>query len=380
MKRTFSGMWIVVVLTVLWLGTQVATAEQQPAGKPLIQMAILLDTSGSMSGLINQARTQIWKVVNEFATTRKDGEIPQLEVALYEYGKSSLPQAEGYIRMILPLTTDLDRVSEELFALRTNGGSEFCGMVIKRAADDLEWSGSNEDLKVLFIAGNEPFTQGPVSYREACRAAAGRGIGVNTIHCGSEQAGINGKWKEGAVLADGSYMCINKNRQVVHISAPQDKKIAELGIELNSTYVPYGAAGEAGEQRQVAQDVNAVNNAATGAHVQRMIVKANAQYRNAHWDLVDAMREGKVNLEELDTKTLPKNMQAMTLDEQRSYVETQARKRAEIRERINHLNAEREKYVARKRKELAKSGEQTLDQAMLSALRAQATAKGFKTE
>ncbi len=136
--------------------------------KPRVQMAILLDTSGSMSGLIDQARTELWAIVNEFITAKRDGQAPELRVALYEYGKSSLPASEGYIRMIVPLTMDLDKISEELFALKTNGGSEYCGWVIKEATAALQWSGAPEDLKVIFIAGNEPFTQGKVKYQKAC--------------------------------------------------------------------------------------------------------------------------------------------------------------------------------------------------------------------
>jgi len=94
--------------------------------KPVIQVAILLDTSGSMDGLIDQTRKQLWRVVNELAIAKKDGHSPNLQVALYEYGNDGLPAEKGYIRRVLPLTTDLDRVSEELFALRTNGGSEYC--------------------------------------------------------------------------------------------------------------------------------------------------------------------------------------------------------------------------------------------------------------
>jgi len=380
MKRTFKGIGIAVGLVALWLGAHTAPGEPRTADKPLIQMAILLDTSSSMSGLINQARSQIWTVVNEFATTKKDGEIPRLEVGLYEYGKSSLPAKEGYMRMILPLTTDLDRVSQELFALGTRGGAEFCGMVIDRATKNLQWSSSNEDMKVIFIAGNERFTQGNVDYQKACKAAVSRGIVVNTIHCGSENAGISGKWKDGALLADGSFICINMNRRVVHIDAPQDERIAELGIELNSTYVPYGSAGQAGKQRQTAQDSNAAKHAASGAHVQRMVTKANAQYSNAGWDLVDAVREGAVKVGELDEEALPEKLQAMTTEERKAYVEEQAQKRARIQEQINQLNSERQKYVAEKRRELEESGEKTLDDAIIAALRKQVAAKGFQTE
>ena len=42
----------------------------------VIQMAILLDTSGSMEGLIEQAKTQLWKIVNEMALAKKHGKVP----------------------------------------------------------------------------------------------------------------------------------------------------------------------------------------------------------------------------------------------------------------------------------------------------------------
>ena len=96
---------------------------------PYVELVICLDTSGSMSGLIEQAKMQLWKIVNEMATAKRGKRSPLLEVALYEYGKSSIPASQGYIKMLVPLTTDLDRISEELFKLRTNGGSEYCGMV-----------------------------------------------------------------------------------------------------------------------------------------------------------------------------------------------------------------------------------------------------------
>src|SRR5689334_25304780 len=106
-------------------------AEPAPPAKadqaPVVQIAILLDTSGSMEGLLEQAKGQLWRIVNEFINAKQDGQRPDLEVALYEYGKSSLPSASGWIRRIVPLTNDLDKISEELFQLKTNGGDEYCG-------------------------------------------------------------------------------------------------------------------------------------------------------------------------------------------------------------------------------------------------------------
>ena len=95
--------------------------------KPKIQLAILLDTSSSMNGLIDQTRNQLWQVVNEFSKAEQNGVKPSLEVAVYEYGNSRLSASNGYIRQVSGLTGELDAVSEALFSLTTNGGSEYCG-------------------------------------------------------------------------------------------------------------------------------------------------------------------------------------------------------------------------------------------------------------
>src|SRR6185369_15587855 len=241
---------------------------------PLVQIAVLLDTSGSMEGLIEQAKGQLWKIVNEFLKAKQDGQTPEVQVALYEYGKSSLSSESGWIRQIQPLSTDLDKISEDLFALKTNGGEEYCGWVIKEAVANLAWSSDPHVYRAILIAGNEPFTQGPVNYAESCKAAIAKGIIVNTIHCGTEAEGINGKWQDGALLADGKYMVIDQNSAVVHIEAPQDKEIARLGVELNGTYIAYGASGKTAARRQAAQDVNAMSLApAAAAPVERAITK-----------------------------------------------------------------------------------------------------------
>src|SRR6185369_13747376 len=162
MRSSISGLLCLLLIASIGLRAEetkaVATDSLQP--RPLVQMAILLDTSSSMDGLIDQARTQLWRVVNEFITATRDGKKPELQVALYEYGKPTLGQESGFIRQVVPLTTDLDKVSQELFGLKTNGGDEYCGWVIRTAVEQLSWSKSNKDLKVIFIAGNEPFTQG----------------------------------------------------------------------------------------------------------------------------------------------------------------------------------------------------------------------------
>ncbi|MBI3466897.1 MAG: VWA domain-containing protein [Planctomycetes bacterium] len=355
----------------------IAANPSNPGTKrPQVQLALLLDTSNSMDGLIEQAKSELWRIVNELIAARQNGVAPELHVALYEYGNNGLSKESGWIRMVSPLTTDLDKISEELFKLRTNGGQEYCGQVIQRAVKDLSWSTSGDALKMIVIAGNEPFSQGPVDYRKACKAAIAKGIMVNTIHCGP---GIPEDWREGALLADGKAMNIDQNQKVVHVDAPQDKEIARLGEELNKTYVAFGKEGQAGLSRQAAQDANAVNQS-VGSAVERSRSKANAFYCNDSWDLVDAVCNNKVDLTKLKDDDLPENLKKMSLDERRAYIDSQLKCRHEIQAQVNELHKQRQAYVTEKTKELAKKGDKTLDQAIIGAIRAQATGKKFSFE
>src|SRR5262249_26981284 len=152
-----------------------------------------------------QAKSQLWTIVQQFAKAKKHGQTPVLRVALFEYGNTRLPASEGYIRQVVPLTDDLDKISECLFGLTTSGGDEYCGQVIDEALKRLDWSKEAGGFKAIFIAGNEPFTQGPVSYRDACKRAIEHGVVVNTIHCGDSGTGVEGKWQDGAQLAEGEF-------------------------------------------------------------------------------------------------------------------------------------------------------------------------------
>ena len=366
--------FVLIVVLVIFLGLLPAREKSRQS---VIQMVILLDTSGSMEGLIEQAKTQLWKIVNEMALAKKNGKVPRLLVGLYEYGKSTIPASEGYLRMLVPLSEDLDRISEELFKLKTNGGQEYCGKVIRAATRGLQWSQNNSDYKVVFIAGNEPFTQGDVDYKTACRSAIEKGIVVNTIFCGNYEQGIRTFWKDGADLADGKYMNIDQNQKIVHISAPQDKAIVKLGQELNQTYIAYGKAGKGKKERQKRQDKNALS-VNEEVMVQRSVAKSSPQYSNATWDMVDAVKEGKVKIEDMKEEDLPEELKKMNKRERVEYVNKLKKKREDIQTKINKLNREREKYVTQKRKEI--SDELTLDEVLVKAIKEQASKKNYKFE
>lgn len=342
-----------------------AAGEDSPRSEarvPRVQIAILLDNSGSMSGLLNQARTQLWRTVNELAGAKQRGRPVRLELALYEYGNG--------VRRISPFTTDLDKVSSELFSLDIRGGDEYCGQVIQAAIRELEWSGDPDDLKLIYIAGNEPFTQGPVDYRQAIAQAKRKGVVVNTIHCGGDEP----TWRDGAVVAGGNFLMINHNAQVAQLTAPQDAELARLGAELNKTYLAYGAMGADSAVRQKRQD-QAAASAAPAAAAERAVAKSSSLYVNSTWDLVDALKDGTVALEKLKEEELPPELRGRSEADRKAFVAQKQKERAEIQKQIADLNEERKKHLAEEAKK--KPAEMSFDSEMLKSVRAQGQARAY---
>ena len=353
------------------------TPAKPATDAPVVQLAILLDTSGSMDGLIEQAKTQLWAIVNQFATAKVQGVKPRLEVSLYQYGNDGLEQQGGYVQMILGLTDDLDAVSQKLFALQTNGGSEFCGTAIQHAATNLNWSNNPHDLKMIVIAGNEPFTQGSVNYQESVPAAVKKGIIVNTIFCGGREEGVTTNWEDGAKLGEGAFSNIDQSAPIPSIEAPQDAELARLSSLINTTYLAFGRDGEARQRMQTANDA-AASTAAPAVAAERAATKASDLYQNSRWDLVDASKDGTIKLEEMKDEDLPEEMRKMTKEERVAFVKAKAEERAKIQEQIATLANARDAYIAEKRKELSAAEAPTFGEALLKAIRDQGTKKGYE--
>jgi hypothetical protein len=345
--------------------------------KGKIQVALLLDTSNSMDGLIDQAKSQLWKMVNKLAAAKKNEDYTDIEIALFEYGNDQLEMGEGYIRMVSSLSKDVDGLSEQLFKLKTNGGSEYCGWVIGDALKNLKWSDDDNDLRLIIIAGNEPFDQGPKDFKETCKDAAKKGIVINTVHCGDWQTGIQTHWKEGAEIGKGKYLNIEQDRKVIHIRTPYDDQMYQLNIRINKTYIGYGAVGAQKKERQTKQDSNAAEYGASNV-ASRTAYKAKAQYSNADWDAVDAFKADSTAVSKWKTEDLPEEMKKMSEKERKGYIEKLKRERDVISKEIQETEKKIQEFTT---KELQKSGESmTLDKVMQEAVVEQAKVKGFMFE
>ncbi len=347
---------------------------------PVVQLALLLDTSSSMSGLIDQAKTQLWQVVNEFVAAKQEGKAPVVQVALIEYGNNGLSPDDRWVQTVQPLTRDLDALSQSLFSLRAatrSGSSEYCGTAIMKAAKSLDWHSSSQIYKAVFIAGNESFAQGDISPNRACLAAIQRGVIVNTVFCGAEAEGIRLGWKEGALRSDGEYLHIDHNQAVAQIAAPQDEAIVSLNRALNDTYVAFGLEADANKANQLAQDANA-GGVAVSNLAARARTKASANYFNASWDIVDASLQEDFHWDGLDEESLPAELRELSTEELKAYVSRKREERERLQQEILDLTRTRENFVADKRRELGE--DRTLGSAVAEVVRRQASTKGVRFE
>lgn len=354
MKQLFSSLSAICLLTFQTIA-QVNPAIVPPPPARKVQVAILFDTSNSMDGLIDQAKSRIWNIVNEMSSLRYQGQAPSIEIALYDYGNSNLTVESDYVRQQVALTTDLDLISEKLFGLTTNGGNEYCGAVIKQSMQDLSWSSDPLDLKMIYIAGNEPFNQGSVAYKEVCATAATKNIFVNTIYCGNYDQGIKEFWKDCATIAKGDYFNIDSDKAVVHIATPFDSTINLYNDSLNKTYLGYGNLGSVKKMSQVKEDSNAEFQSPS-SKTERAIVKSKGAYKNESWDLIDAVEAGTKDITVMKEEELPDEFKGKTDEEKKALIEQKKIEREKYQIKINELAKIRQEFIAEEMKKKAEAG------------------------
>ncbi len=354
-------------------------ADPQPDGvstadNTRVQVALLLDTSNSMDGLIDQAKSRLWNIINTLTTLKYKGKAPIVEIALYEYGNDGISASADYIRRVTPFTTDLDLISEKLFSLRTNGGNEYCGAVIGQATKKLEWGHNAADMKLIYIAGNEPFNQGSTSYKESISEALRQNIYVNTIFCGEKREGIETFWKDGADRGKGKFFNIDSDQKVRFIETPYDARIQACNERLNKTYVSYGARGAEKKYSQETQDRNA-QSMSSANYAERAVSKSKGAYKNDSWDLVDKVKEDKDAVAKLKKEDLPEEYKGKERREIEKLVAEKTKEREAIQKEIAGLAQQREAYIEQENKKT--KTEDDLGQAINTSILELAKVKGY---
>jgi Mg-chelatase subunit ChlD len=354
-----------------------------PAGEKTLEMVFVLDTTGSMGGLIEGAKQRVWGIINEVMQTPAH---PNVRVGLVAYRD----HGDQYVTQVLPLTNDLDKVYTTLMEFRAEGGGDGPEDVRQALADGVGkagWSKSSAaTAQIVFLVGDAPphddYLQEPDTLATTKRAVEA-GMVVNTIQCGAAED-TRQVWQQIARGGEGQYFAIAQDGGVQTIASPYDARLSELGNKLGATYLAYGGgAGEEGERfrseakaTQVRTESTVAGAAPVAAQADRAVNKA--LNRDAYvGDLLQSIENGSVKLDAVKAEDLPDDLKKLPAAERQKEVDRRLAERQKIRDEIVSLNKQRDAYIAAERKK--HSGTQTgFDAAVASALKEQLSRKGIK--
>src|SRR5215207_1802637 len=395
MKRLFVRLSTALLTCALGIGMASALArtyspkptdpapEPPASGEKTLEMVFVLDTTGSMGGLIDGAKQRIWGVINEVMQTPAR---PSVRVGLVAYRD----HGDAYVTQVLPLTNDLDKVYTTLMEYRADGGGDGPEDVRRALADGVRKAGWSKPrantAQVVFLVGDAPphddYLQEPDTLATAAEAIK-VGMVVNTIQCGADVQ-TRQVWQQIARRGEGQYFAIAQDGGVETIATPYDSRLSELGGRLGSTYLAYGGGGGAeGERyrneamaRQVKTESAVAGAAPAVAQADRAVNKA--LNRDAYvGDLLQSIENKSVKLDEVKAEDLPADLQKLSSDARKKEVERRLAERRKMRDEIVSLKKQRDDHIAAERKK--HSGTQAgFDAAVASALKEQLARKGIK--
>lgn len=353
--------------------------QTQPDAVAIIDVVFVLDTTGSMSGLIEGAKQKIWSIANSIATARPR---PVIRMGLVGYRD----RGDEYITTITPLTDDLDAVYSALMGFSAGGGGdgpESVNQALHEAVTKFDWHGSDAALKLIYLVGDAPphmdYAQ-DILYPASCEMAAKAGLVINTIQCGREAA-TTPIWQEIARSAEGEYFQIDQSGGMVAIATPYDEELARLGAALGGTVIAYGdhkaQAAQADKRAAAGRIEDAAAPAALAERAVYQAAGAGEKTLTGAQELVADIREGRVNLEDIPADELPPEMQKMTPAERTEHVARQTQEREKIQQRILDLDKQRRDFI---KDNTAAAGKDSFDAKVLEALRKQAAAKRIRFE
>lgn len=352
---------------------EASPVEQLDPDQPVIELAICLDTSGSMQAVIDAARIHLWGIVDDLARLEPT---PRLRVALLTYGNIHNSRESGWIAINSPLTEDLDAVSRALFKLQTGGAEELVERVVRVALDQLAWSEGDQVLRMVFVLGNEEADQDrTIDPEDLAAFAEDLEIAVHPVFAGRPAGKAYDTWRLLGEAIGVQVATLGPSKQPQGPATPVDTELAALGNQLSSTYVPFGEDAEEAAENQKLQDKN-VAELGVSVAASRAITKAGPLYQG-DWDLVDAVDSGQVFLEDVPAESLPPRMRAMTPIERQDYIDEMIDRRRELRERIRELGAKRDELLEAQRSSGIQTGGNDLRTLVRRTVRERAKAQGI---
>lgn len=349
-----------------------------PAHKPVVDVVFALDTTGSMSGLIQAAKEKIWSIASTMASAQPTPEIRIGLVAFRDRG-------DQYVTKVVDLSSDLDSVYATLMDFRADGGGdtpESVNQALYDAVHNMSWSDAAQAYRVIFLVGDAPphMDYNEVQYPAIVKAAREKGIVVNTVQCGDIPYTAE-PWANIASLGGGEFVHVAQSGNAVAIETPFDAEIAELSARLDATRLYYGSEDDKARMSEKVVATGKLHETASmAARARRGVFNAGEGGRAnmlGEKELVDAVASGAVSLDEIDNEALPEELKPMAPAEQAEHVARLAQERAELQRQIIGLADDRDGYIARKVEEAGGMAD-SLDQKLYDVVSKQAAEAGLE--
>ena len=363
-----------------------AKIKKHPAGKPTdtrpsVEVCFVLDTTGSMGGLIAGAKEKIWSIANDL--TNADP-APRLKIGLVAYRD----RGDDYITRNFALTDDLDSIYENLMGFQAAGGGdgpESVNQALDDAVNKIQWSPGRNTLKMIFLVGDCPphmDYKDDIKYPDTCKAAVSKEIIINTVQCGNHSP-TTLIWKEIAHLSEGSYAAIEQGGGMAAIATPVDARIAELTRAINSTVIAFGNE----EKQSIVKKKLSFASGFGGKEAAASVAQRQAYFSknlsgkaiSGNEDLVAEFAEGNVKLDQVKAKDLPEKYRKLSKSELADVVEQQQEKRKKLQSRMNSLVNERNAWLKKAmEKRKAEDKDNGFDAKIRRAVKEQGAKKGIQ--
>jgi Mg-chelatase subunit ChlD len=350
-----------------------------PVGNPKVDVVFVLDTTGSMSGLIQTAKEKIWSIATTMASAQPT---PEIRIGLVAYRD----RGDHYVTKVIDLSDDLDSVYATLMDFQADGGGDTPESVNKALYDavhNVSWSQGSQAYQVVFLVGDAPphmDYRDEAKYPEIVAAAKKKGIVINTIQCGDIPT-TAGPWTQIANLGHGKFFQVEQAGSAVAMTTPYDAEIAELSAKLDDTRLYFGSDEEKERMLSKVAATDKLHSASSvESRARRAAFNLSAAGRTnllGEKELVEGFVSGTVKLDELDANELPEALKPMAPAEQRAYISELAEERVDLKRQISALAGDRDSYIGKKVEE-AGGFKDSLDQKIYDAVSEQAGKAGLE--
>jgi Mg-chelatase subunit ChlD len=363
------------LLTLALIAFPVSLVPSKAVARPIVEVAFVLDTTGSMAGLIEGAKRKIWSIATSIVETNPDAEIRMGLVAYRDIG-------DDYVTKKFELTSDIQSLYADLLELKARGGGDWPESVneaLHVAVDKLSWSKGADICRIVFLVGDAPphmdYAQ-DMKYPQVLALAKQKDILVNAVQAGGARD-TERVWREIAQLGGGRYIPIPQDGgKIVVIETPYDVEIIELQGRINGTVIPYGPKSQRSQVEDKTRQVAAAP-VASATEMASYLNKSGSRYAGVaeavtgRGDLVADVAAGRQKLSSVKEDELPDTLSRLAPAQRQEAIDRNMSERKTLTARMGELVKKRDQYVLEQRKAAPQKTADSFDRAVEETLRAQ---------